>query len=82
MISISMYNGERLHLLSANLPSAESLISRLVVMAGVPLARKGERRGEHVLRAMQALVPNLHDQLVTVWDEVIPKLLSKLTGRC
>lgn len=48
-------------------------------MAGVPSA--GRNRGEFVLKAMQALVPNLHHDLVLVWDEIIPKLLGKLASR-
>ena len=37
-------------------------------------------RGEHVLNAMLATVPNLNQDLVSVWDGVIPKLLNKLEG--
>ena len=50
-------------------------------MAGVPILSNSNQRSQHVLKAMAALVPNLHQDLVTVWDEVIPKLLAKLEGR-
>ena len=52
----------------------------LQVLAGYP--HNGEERGEHVLNCMKALVPNLHEDLVDLWDAVIPKLLSYLTGTC
>ena len=64
------------------MPAAELLIARFFVMAGVPMHKDGKNRGEHVLKAMAALVPNLHQDLKTVWEDVIPKLLSKLEGRC
>ena len=63
---------------SANLPSREAMIARLFVMAGVP--QNGRQRGEHVLRAMLALVRNLQEDLVPVWEDVVPKLLTKLEG--
>lgn len=50
----------------------------MVVMAGVP--QNGNQRGVHVLKAMSALVPNLHEDLVPLWEDVIPKLIIKLEG--
>lgn len=50
------------------------------VMAGHP--HNGQERGEHVLNCMTAIVPNLHEDLVDLWDAVIPKLLSYLNGNC
>lgn len=52
----------------------------LQVLAGYP--HNGQERGEHVLNCMKAVVPILHEDLVDLWDAVIPKLLSYLTGRC
>ncbi|XP_067937977.1 maestro heat-like repeat-containing protein family member 1 [Watersipora subatra] len=62
----------------ANLPNPESLLTRMFVIAGIPMSSRSPQRGEHVLKAMMALVPNLHQDLISVWDDVIPKLLSKL----
>lgn len=50
----------------------------LQVLAGYP--HNGQERGEHVLNCMKAVVPILHEDLVDLWDAVIPKLLSYLTG--
>ena len=33
-----------------------------------------------MLACMRALVPNLHEDLVDLWDAAIPKLLGSLTG--
>ena len=48
-------------------------------MCGNPYAGGG--RGEYVLAAMKALSPNLREELVELWDAVIPKLLSYLSGQ-
>ncbi|XP_077869460.1 maestro heat-like repeat-containing protein family member 1 [Saccoglossus kowalevskii] len=58
-----------------NLPKPCAIIARLMVMAGRPL--KG-RRGINVIKAMQALAPNLHDNLVELWDTITPKLILYL----
>ena len=63
-----------------NLPKPPELLSRLIVMCGNP--HDGEGRGEHVLAAMKALSPNLREELVELWDAVIPKLLAYLSGEC
>ncbi|CAI8027036.1 Maestro heat-like repeat-containing protein family member 1 [Geodia barretti] len=60
----------------ANIPRQPELIARLIVLAGHP--HNGQGRGEHILHCMTALVPNLHEDLVDLWDAVIPKLLSYL----
>lgn len=62
-----------------NLPKPGDLIGRLFVLAGHP--QNGNGRGEHVLNLMKALVPNLKEELTELWDAVIPKLLSYLSGR-
>ena len=54
------------------------LYTSLQVLAGHP--HNGQERGEHLLLCMRAVVPNLHEELVDLWDAVIPKLLSYLTG--
>ena len=48
------------------------------MLAGNP--RNGQERGEHVVNCMKALVPILHERLVDLWDAVVPKLLSYLSG--
>lgn len=54
------------------------LFSLLQVLSGHP--HNGQERGEHVLACMRALVPNLHEDLVGLWEAAIPKLLTSLTG--
>lgn len=63
-----------------NLPKPHELIARLMVILGHPLERC---RGLHILNTMLQIVPNLHENLVDLWEEVIPKLLAyfqKQTG--
>ena len=50
----------------------------LQVMAGRP--NGGRKRGLHVLKLMQGLSPNLHENIVGMWDTVIPKLIQYLEG--
>ena len=47
-------------------------------MAGRP--QNGRNRGTHVLHAMKALSPNFNENLVEIWDTVIPKLIQFLEG--
>lgn len=61
-----------------NLPKPPELLSRLIVMCGNP--HEGKGRGEHILTAMKALSPNLREELIELWDAVIPKLLTYLSG--
>ena len=63
---------------AVNLPKPPELLSRLIVMCGNP--HEGRGRGEYVLTAMKALSPNLREELVDLWDAVIPKLLTYLSG--
>ncbi|KAI0215333.1 Maestro heat-like repeat-containing protein family member 1 [Lamellibrachia satsuma] len=58
----------------SNIPKPPVLTARLMVMAGHPMS--GRRRGVHVLTAMKALSPLLHESLVELWDAVIPKLIQ------
>ncbi|XP_064611998.1 maestro heat-like repeat-containing protein family member 1 [Liolophura sinensis] len=59
-----------------NLPKPPILIARLMVLAGRPT--NGNDRGIHVLTLMQYISPNLHENLVSIWDTVIPKLVHFL----
>ena len=49
-------------------------------MLGHP--RHGSNRGEHILNCLQSVSPLLQEDLVELWDAVIPKLLSYLSGVC
>ena len=49
------------------------------VMCGNPL--NGRKRGEHVIGCMASLAPNIHDDIVDLWDAVTPKLLTYLNGQ-
>ena len=65
-----------------NIPKPHSMLSRLLVLAGVPIKSgdaSKEPRGVHVLKLMRALSPNIHEDLVSLWDAVIPKLTTQLT---
>lgn len=65
-------------MLLVNLPKPAEIVARLFVLAGHP--HNGRGRGEHVLTAMRALCPNLKEDLVELWDMIIPKLLTYLQG--
>ncbi len=54
------------------------MLARLFVLAGYPM--NGRKRGENVLMCMKTLCPNLKEELVELWDMVLPKLLSYLHG--
>ncbi|XP_069113199.1 maestro heat-like repeat-containing protein family member 1 isoform X7 [Argopecten irradians] len=60
----------------ANVPKPPVLMARLMVLAGRPT--NGRERGVHVLMTMKGLVPNLEENLVDLWDTVIPKLIQFL----
>ena len=65
-----------------NIPKPVSMFARLLVLAGVPTKPcegPSELRGVHVLKLMKALSPNIHEDLVSLWDAVIPKLITQLT---
>ncbi|XP_065915103.1 maestro heat-like repeat-containing protein family member 1 [Dysidea avara] len=61
---------------AVNLPKPEQMLARLIVLCGNPL--NGRNRGEHVINCMASLVPNIHEDIVELWDAVTPKLLSYL----
>lgn len=60
----------------ANIPKPTILIARLMVLAGQP--HNGRERGVYVLNLMKDLSPNLHGDLIQLWDAVIPKLIQYL----
>ncbi|XP_046558810.1 LOW QUALITY PROTEIN: maestro heat-like repeat-containing protein family member 1 [Haliotis rubra] len=60
----------------ANIPKPPSLAAKLVVLAGRPL--NGRERGVHVLQMMKGISTNIHENLVELWDTVIPKLVQYL----
>ena len=47
-------------------------------MAGHPFG--SGKRGVHVLQLLAALGPNLHENVVELWDAIIPKLTQYLEG--
>ena len=61
-----------------NIPKPPEMLARLFILAGYPL--RGRKRGEHVLVCMKALCSNLKEELVELWEMVLPKLLSYLQG--
>ncbi|XP_062585082.1 maestro heat-like repeat-containing protein family member 1 [Saccostrea cucullata] len=60
----------------ANTPKPNVMIARLMVLAGCP--KNNRDRGIHVLQLMKGMSPNLNDNLVELWDTVIPKLTQYL----
>ena len=58
-----------------NIPRPQELIARLIVVLGHPLERK---IGLQILYFFEGMSPNLHDDLVDLWDEVIPRLIAYL----
>ena len=65
-----------------NIPKPHSMLARLLVLAGAPIKQgeaSKEPRGVHVLKLMRALSPNIHEDLVSLWDAVLPKLTTQLT---
>ena len=61
-----------------NLPKPIEILTRLIVLCGVPLANKN--RGLNVLQLMKNISPNLSSQIVELWDNVVPKLIINLEG--
>ena len=55
------------------------MVARLFVLAGHP--HNGRGRGHHILTTMRALSANLKEELVDLWDMIIPKLLTYLQGQ-
>ena len=60
-----------------NIPKPAAMISRLFVMAGHPHHRK---RGVPVLQLMQSIGPLLHEDISSLFDSVIPRLIHYLQG--
>ena len=50
----------------------------LQVLAGWP--QNGRNRGIHILHLLKSLSPVLHENLVELWDTIIPKLIEYLDG--
>jgi hypothetical protein len=63
---------------AVNIPKPSEMLVRLFILAGYPL--RGRNRGEHVLSCMRALCSNIKEELVELWEMVLPKLLSYLQG--
>ena len=61
-----------------NLPKPLEMLARLIVLSGTPLVEKN--RGHSVLLLMKQMSPNLHPNIVELWDNVIPKLILNLEG--
>jgi hypothetical protein len=61
-----------------NLPRPYEIMTRLIVMCGVPLNNKN--RGISVLQLMKQISPNIHSSLIELWENVTPKLLANLEG--
>ena len=66
-------------LFSANIPKPVHLIARFLVQCGWP--QNGRNRGIHILNLMKGLSPNLHENIVDLWDTIIPKLVEYLDGK-
>ena len=54
-----------------NIPRPQELVARLIVLLGHPLDRG---LGLHILHLFEGISPNLHEDIVDLWDEVIPRL--------
>jgi hypothetical protein len=61
-----------------NIPKPFEILTRLIVLCGVPL--NGKNRGFNVLNLMKHLTPNLDSSIVDLWDSVVPKLITNLEG--
>lgn len=57
-----------------NLPRPHDIIARLFVLSGHPTSDGG--RGIYILNFMKNMTPNLCNDLVELWDTVIPKLIA------
>lgn len=58
-----------------NIPRPQELIARLIVILGHPLERQ---IGLQILYFFEGISPNLHDDLIDLWDDVIPRLTAYL----
>ncbi|GCB82034.1 hypothetical protein scyTo_0023199 [Scyliorhinus torazame] len=59
------------------LPKPHTLLSRLLAVSAMPYL--GQGRGQAALMLLQVLSPNIHPDLVKLWDEELPQLLQFLT---
>lgn len=70
-----------------NIPKPNAIICRLLTLSGVPVFTKTDLdiqngyRGVHTLKLLQVLCPNLHEDIVTLWDAAIPKLIMQLNDQ-
>lgn len=62
-----------------NLPKPLEILARLIVLVGIPLANKN--RGLNVLNLMRNFSPNLNQNIVELWDNVVPKLIINLEDK-
>lgn len=61
-----------------NIPRAFEILTRLIILCGVPL--NGKSRGLNVLALMRNIAPNIDSAIVDLWDNVVPKLTANLEG--
>lgn len=61
-----------------NLPRPFEILSRLIIICGVPLPSKN--RGLSALNLMKHISPLISDLIVELWDNVVPKLITNLEG--
>ncbi|EDQ91217.1 uncharacterized protein MONBRDRAFT_31461 [Monosiga brevicollis MX1] len=60
---------------NVNLPRPQEILARCVVLLH---DAKYRRRGWELLRLLQAISVNLHEEVEELWDEVIPKMIAYL----
>eukprot|EP00039_Didymoeca_costata_P018820 m.335101 g.335101 ORF g.335101 m.335101 type:complete len:1638 (-) comp17516_c0_seq1:85-4998(-) len=58
-----------------NLPRPQEFVARLIVLLGHPLERE---IGLHILYLFEGMSPNIHEEIVDLWDDVIPRLTAYL----
>jgi len=63
-----------------NLPKPLEIFARLIVLCGTPMSEKN--RGLNILILMKQISPNLHPSIADLWDNVVPKLILNLEGKC
>ncbi|XP_043542330.1 maestro heat-like repeat-containing protein family member 1 [Chiloscyllium plagiosum] len=59
------------------LPKPHTLLARLLAVSALPYA--GQGRGLAALSLLQVLSPNIHADVVKLWDEELPQLLQFLS---
>ncbi|XP_062892506.1 maestro heat-like repeat-containing protein family member 1 [Mobula hypostoma] len=58
------------------MPKPHTLLARLLAVSATPYA--GQGRGLAALRLLRALSPNIHPEVVHLWDEELPQLIQSL----